>query len=88
MTTMDDVRRERETETKLRNMDVHEVVDLVHGLEDQLVKLLKIEEAAKNVANTLNGGFIRCGICSGQETMTDIDFAYDLYEALNIRPKD
>ncbi len=44
--------------------------------------------ASRNVAETLNGGFVRCGICNAQETTTDIDFAPDLYAALGIKQAD
>ena len=33
------VRRERETERQIRDMDIHEVVELVHNLEDRITEL-------------------------------------------------
>jgi hypothetical protein len=50
----------------------------------ELVRLCAIEAAARNVADTLNGGFIRCERCGEQETTTDIDYARELYAALQL----
>lgn len=36
---MSQVRRERETEQKIRNMDTGEIVELIHALEDQIAAL-------------------------------------------------
>ena len=38
-TAMDQIRRERQTEEKLRKMNVHEIVDLVHNHEDEIERL-------------------------------------------------
>lgn len=54
----------------------------------EIERLRRIEAAARDVANTLNGGFIRCPICGAQETTTDLDFAPDLYAALGIEQAD
>jgi hypothetical protein len=54
---------------------------------EEIERLRKVEAAARNVAETLNGGFIRCETCGDQETTTDIDFASDLYAALGIEQK-
>lgn len=54
---------------------------------DEIETLRKIEKAARDVAETLNGGFIRCQTCGDQETTTDVDYARELYAALGIEPK-
>lgn len=63
----------------------------IGGVTDRLVKsaaaeaierLITIESAARNVAGTLNGGFVRCERCGEQETTTDLDFSKELYAAL------
>jgi hypothetical protein len=51
----------------------------------EIERLRKIEDAARKVAITLNGGFIRCSTCGDQETTTDIDFADELYAALGMK---
>ena len=33
------IRRERETETKIRSMDVSDIVELIHRLEDEIDEL-------------------------------------------------
>ena len=38
-TAMNQIRRERQTEEKLRKMDVCEIVDLVHNHEDEIERL-------------------------------------------------
>lgn len=52
----------------------------------EIERLKRIEAAARNVANTLNGGFIVCQHCGEQETTTDMDYAQDLYAALAPAP--
>ena len=60
---------------------------LMLAAADEIERLRKIETASRNVANTLNGGFVRCETCGSQETTTDTDFAYDLYAVLGIQPE-
>lgn len=52
----------------------------------EIERLKRIEVAARNVANTLNGGFIVCQHCGEQETTTDMDYASELYAALAPAP--
>src|ERR1700734_3682195 len=51
----------------------------------EIERLRRVEAAARNVAETLNGGFVVCGTCGDQETTTDLDYAPELYAALGIR---
>jgi len=60
------------------------VVVVGEGQSAELIRLYAIEVAARNVADTLNGGFIRCERCGEQETTTDIDYARELYAALQL----
>lgn len=53
----------------------------------EIERLLKIEKAARNVAETLNGGFVVCQACGEQEATTDLDFARELYQALGVQEK-
>lgn len=64
------------------------------GVTDRIVKaaaaealerLIRIEAYARDVAETLNGGFIVCRRCGDQESTTDIDFAPELYAALGMK---
>lgn len=64
------------------SQDIHDP-DAIEAAAE-IERLRKIEDAARNVANTLNGGFIRCASCGDQEDTTDVDFANDLYAALGI----
>jgi hypothetical protein len=54
---------------------------------EEIERLRNVETAARNVADTLNGGFVRCETCGDQETTTDIDFAAELYAALGMETK-
>jgi hypothetical protein len=63
--------------------DLAEAIDAAIAAERE--RCVRIESAARLVAMTLNGGFISCD-CGRQESMTDIDFAADLYAALGITP--
>lgn len=47
-------------------------------------RLRKIEAAARNLSDCLDGGFVRCRRCGDQEDTTDLDFAPELREALRI----
>lgn len=49
---------------------------------DELDRLKKIEVAARDIENTITGGFVVCQKCGDQEDLTNIDFADDLRAAL------
>jgi len=49
---------------------------------DEIERLLKIEAAARDLSESLDGGFVRCRRCGDQEDTTDLDFAPQLREAL------
>ena len=53
----------------------------------EIERLHRIEVAARNVAETLNGGFVVCSRCGDQETTTDLDYARELYAALGIKER-
>lgn len=61
--------------------------ELLRAAANEIERLSKVEAAARNVADTLNGGFIRCETCGDQETTTDVDFAAELYAALGVEKK-
>ena len=45
------IRRERATEQRIRAMDTHEIVELIHALEDERdVLLVELEELRKEIA--------------------------------------
>lgn len=50
----------------------------------ELERLRIIVAAARNVAETLNGGFLVCSRCGDQESTTRLDYARDLYAALGM----
>jgi hypothetical protein len=56
-------------------------------VEGEIDRLREIEVAARNVANTLKGGFIVCENCGEQEDTTGIDYARELYDALEDVPQ-
>jgi hypothetical protein len=60
---------------------------VVQGDGDELARLRAIEAAARNVADTLNGGFVLCENCGEQESTTDMDYARELYAALELPPQ-
>jgi hypothetical protein len=60
---------------------------LVHYCNAEIERLRKIEKAARDVAETLNGGFVVCAGCGEQESTTDLDFARELYQALGVQEK-
>jgi hypothetical protein len=59
---------------------------VIREQKDEIERLRKIEKAARNVAETLNGGFVVCQRCGEQETTTDLDYAPELYAALGPKP--
>lgn len=65
----------------------HATVEEVAEARDEIRRLRKIEAAARNVANTLNGGFVACP-CGRQESTTDLDFTDDLYAVLGVEKAD
>src|SRR3990167_4158874 len=40
-------------------------------------------DAARDLSNSLNGGFVRCENCGDQEDTTDLDFAPQLRKSLD-----
>ena len=50
----------------------------------EIARLRRVELAARNVAETLNGGFVVCSRCADQETTTNLDYARELYAALEM----
>lgn len=54
-------------------------------LVEELYRLRRIETAAQNIAETLNGGFVVCSRCGDQESTTQLDYARELYEALGMK---
>lgn len=75
---------------RLRNRiemyDPHRAWKMQYEAANEIERLRKIEAAARNVAETLNGGFVACS-CGRQESTTDLDFASQLYAALGIEPE-
>lgn len=57
-------------------------------LEWEINTMVEVYRAARKVARTLNGGFVRCENCGSQEDTTETDFAPELYEALGIPKKE
>lgn len=55
---------------------------LAHEALKEILRLRRIEVAARDIANTLNGGFVVCQCCGDQETTSDIDYLKELNEAL------
>jgi hypothetical protein len=58
---------------------------LMDACVEEIERLQTVATAARNVAETLNGGFVVCGTCGDQETTTDLDYAPELYAALGIK---
>lgn len=54
--------------------------------EFEIKELVSVYRAARDVANTLNGGFVACP-CGRQESTTETDFAPELYKALGVEMK-
>lgn len=60
---------------------------VVREAADEIERLSVIENAARALGNSINGGFVRCEHCGDQESTTDLDFADALFAALGIEPK-
>lgn len=73
---------EREYERLLGPKTYRELAEDFAALKAQLSEAKAVIDSARELSDSLNGGFVRCERCGSQEDTTDLDFAGSLREAI------
>lgn len=86
--TMDQVRRERETEQRVRAMDVHQIVDEIHSLEDQTEILGEALNKVEGILGLLGSAVAQACDSDDKIIMDNVRAAHEQTRALYRRLRD